>query len=77
MQHQSVIILVSFNLFFFLLGLILYVIPIFKMEDPLSFPAVQLCSGKLFPHCLQTFVSKDFCLRIYFLSFLSKKKLLT
>ena len=47
MAHNSIIIMVSFNFGCFLLGLVLYVIPILQEEDPMSFTAVKLCSGKM------------------------------
>ena len=46
MAHNSIIIMVSFNLGWFLLGLVLYVIPIIEEGDPMSFMLVKVCSGR-------------------------------
>ena len=47
MTRTSLTIMIIFNSSCFLLGLILYIIPIMRMDDPTHMPAVQLCAGEL------------------------------
>ena len=48
MASKSLTIMIIFNSSCFFLGIILYIIPITRMEDPTSMTGVQLCAGKLF-----------------------------
>ena len=45
MTKNMITILTTFNFGFIVLGLVLYVIPIFQMDNPTTLTAVQLCSG--------------------------------
>ena len=45
MTKNMITILTTFNFGFIVLGLVLYVIPIFQMENPITFTAIELCSG--------------------------------
>ena len=45
MTKNMITILTTFNFGFIVLGLVLYVIPIFQMDNPTTFTAIQLCSG--------------------------------
>ena len=46
MTRKSLTIMIIFNSSCFLLGLILYIIPIMRMDDPTHMTAVQLCAGE-------------------------------
>ena len=67
MTKNMITILTTFNFGFIVLGLVLYVIPIFQMDNPTTLTAVQLCSGTV------NSVSKliSFYLH-FFISFISK-----
>ena len=53
MAGKSMTIMIIFNFSCFLLGLVLYIIPILKMENPTHMSGVQLCTGKL---CSSVFI---------------------
>ena len=57
MASKSLTIMITFNFSCFLLGLILYIIPILKnMDDITNMSVIQLCAGRLIIFGKNTFI---------------------